>query len=369
MNFAFLLFLVPFTLFQITLSQTTTNSECNYVYGDWSECINFKQTRTKECVCSGTVADAQKCDQTPLVEQDCEDTLVPCEFRWSRWSVCTAECGSGNITRIPQCFCDGQTEPVSNDFCNQQEFFGRETVPCNQFACGDVPALNKLYWMSRIDSISWPIEDTVFNCTRGNDPEDSPKGKTYSEILADPYPSSHKNYLWYYLAKEWIAAQLNTANGVKFPEEALRVVKEVGMLLEKCDGYTVEDPMLYSLKEKLGRINNNIGGLSNVDIQTKMMLAGNYDNEKGVEHNSRLTFVLAIAVPVAAVMIIAFALGLTVYYVRDKTTVAKEEFESEDDEPLQNSLIMSESKPVEVMPLEEQSPLPVTKDDSEEQLL
>jgi len=78
---------------------------------------------------------------------------------------------------------------------------------------------------------------------------------------------------------------------------------------------------------------------------------------------------LAIAVPVAAVMIIAFALGLTVYYVRDRTTVAKEEFESEDDEPLQNTLIMTDSKPVDVMPLEDQTPVPVTKDDSEEQLL
>jgi len=305
--------------------------------------------------------------QTLPEEQDCEVLVQTCGFKWSRWSVCTAECGSGNITRIPQCFCDGNTESVSNDFCNMQEFFGRETVPCNQFACGDTPALNKLYWMSQIGSINWPIEDTVFNCSRGYDPEDSPKGKTYSEILADPYPSSHKNYLWYYLAKEWTAAQLNIANGVKYPEEALRVIKEVGILLEKCDGYTEEDPMLYSLKEKLGRLNNNIGGLSNVDAQIEMMMAGKYDNEKDVEHNSRLTFVLAIAVPVAAVMIIAFALGLTVYYVRDKTTVAKEEFESEDDEPLQNSLIMSESKPLEV--LEEQSPLPVTKDDSEEQLL
>jgi len=251
-----------------------------------------------------------------------------------------------------------------------QEYFGRETVPCNQFACGGVPALNKLYWMSEQASIHWPIEDQVFNCSRGFDPEDSPKGKTYSEILADPYPSSHKCYLWYYLAKEWVAAQLNIANGVNYSREAMEVIKEVGTLLETCQGYTEEDPMLYSLKEKLGRLNNNIGGLSNVDIQTAMMMNGMYDDvDDGGERNSRLTFVLAIAVPVAAVMIIAFALGLTVYYVRDKTTVAKEEFESEDDEPLQNSLIMSESKPVDVMPLEEQTPVPVTKDDSEEQLL
>jgi hypothetical protein len=316
--------------------------------------------------------DVQKCGQIPLLaeEQECKVLVQTCLFKWSKWSVCTAECGGGNITRMPECFCDGQTESVSNDFCNMQEYFGRETVPCNQFACGDVPALNKLYWMSREASIHWPIEDNVFNCSLGEDPEDSPKGKTYSEILADPYPSSHKCYLWYYLAKEWIAAQLNIANGVKYTVEALQVIKEVGALLEKCQGYTEEDPMLYSLKEKLGRLNNNIGGLSNVDAQTVMMMAGKYDDlENSGERNSRFTFILAIAVPVAAVMIIAFALGLTVYYVRDKTTVAKEEFESEDDEPLQNSLIMSESKPVDVMPLEEQTPVPVTKDDSEEQLL
>jgi len=270
----------------------------------------------------------------------------------------------GNITRTPQCFCDDKS--VSIDFCKKQLFFGRETVPCNQFACGDVPALNKLYWMTREAAIDWTIEDNVFNCSLGDDPEDSPKGKTYSKILTDPYPSSHKYYQWYYLAKEWITAQLNIANGVKFPQDALQVIKVVGHLLEDCAGYVEDDPKLYSLKEKLGRLNNNIGGLSNVDAQSGMMMPGN--NDLGGERNSRLTFILAIGVPIAAVMIIAFALGLTVYYVRDKTTVAKEEFESEDDEPLQNSLIMSESKPVDVMPLEE-NPVPMTKDDSEEQLL
>jgi len=347
------------------------------MYGDWSDCVAGQQTRTKQCVCAGTLVDSQKCVQLQMLpeEQKCALLLQSCEFVWSKWSVCTAACNGGNMTRIPECFCNGQTEnSVPNHFCNMQEYFGRETVPCNQFACGHVPALNKIYWMSRIGSINWPIVNYVFNCTRGYDPEDSPKGKTYSEILADPSPSSHKNYLWYYLAKEWVVAQLNIANGVKFPVEALQVIKEVGKLLEKCDGYSVEDPLLYSLKEKLGRLNNNIGGLSNVDVQTAMMTAGSImagkpGNEIDGDHNSRLTFILAIAVPVAAVMIIAFALGLTVYYVRDRTTVAKEEFESEDDEPLQNTLIMSESKPVDVMPLEDQTPVPVTKDDSEEQLL
>jgi hypothetical protein len=364
--------LVAFTIFQLTVSQTATNTECLYVYGEWSQCIDRKQFRTIDCLCSGVVVDVQQCIKSELlpIEQDCIVTYGNCEWKWSRWTTCTAECGGGNITRIPQCYCDDQTEPVSNEHCNIQSFFGRETVPCNQFACGDIPALNKLYWMSQGVSTNWPIDDNIFNCSLGDDSEDSPKGKKYSEILTDPYPSSHKYYQWYYLAKEWITAQLNIANGVKFSNEALQVIKAVGPLLENCAGFSDDSPALYMLKEKLGRINNNIGGLVNVDAQIGIMMDGgmNHDLDKGVD-NSRFTFILAIAVPVAAVMIIALALGLTVYYVRDKTTVAKEEFESEDDEPLQNSLIMSESKQVDMMPFEQQSPLPLAKDDSEEQLL
>jgi len=290
------------------------------------------------------------------VKQDCE-----CKWIWTRWSKCTAECGGGNTTRIPECNCNG--ELTENKKCDVNYYYGRETVGCNEYKCGNIPALNKLYWMSETDTNSWPMENSKFNCSLGEDPEDSPKGKTYYEVLSEPRPSTHKNAAWYSLAKEWITALLNIANGAQFPSDGVKVVIEVGKMLEQCGGFSDGQlPEIYASKEKLGRLNNNIGGLQNVDDQMTLM-RGN-ENLDSDARSSRLTFILAIAVPLGAVLLVAVALAFTIYYVRQKTSVAaKDKFESEDEEePLQttdgNPTAQTEQVPLEM------EPLPPAKEDS-----
>jgi len=313
-------------LLQLNLAQTTQDStECVYVYGNWTDCIDYTQTRPYKCVCDGVESGLDYCNATqPAVRQECE-----CKWKWSKWSKCTTECGGGNTTRIPVCYCND--EEVEDAKCDINFYFGRETVSCNEYECGDVPALNKLYWMS-VDVEDWPIENEKFNCSLGFDPSDSPKGATFYDVLSDQYPSAHAHPEWYFLAKEWIAAKLNLANGVQFPLDGIKVILQVGDLLENCSGYSPDlIPQIYASKEKLGRLNNNIGGLENVDSQLSILLGGNHSSGDDLS-SIRLTFILAIAVPLVAILIVAVALGFTIYYVREKTAVAKDKFESEDEE-------------------------------------
>jgi hypothetical protein len=355
-----------------TYSFAQSESTCEYVYGDWSECINSFQNRTVSCVCAGVTADDKNCvdfQVLPLI-QDCVE-YKNCFWKWSRWTACSEVCDGGNTTRVQQCFCDEIMTPVPDDKCDADYLFGRETVPCNEFTCKETPALNKLYWISKDETTTWPIENKTFNCSQGyDDDEDSPAGKTYSQVLSDPYPATHKHYEWYFLAKEWICAQLNLANGVVFSPAAMEVIDKAGALLENCAGFSEEQvPTVYALKEKLGRLNNNIGGLENVDEQVSLMSSGHDDVEDPESSLSRMTFILAIAVPLAAVVITAIALALTIYYVRDKTTVAKEEFESEDEEePLQNTT-GNDVRTDNQVPLEMEQ-VPTTRDEStsEEQI-
>jgi hypothetical protein len=304
------------------------------------------------CLCYGIKSEMEKCNNTkPVIQQDCE-----CKWRWARWSRCSAECGGGNTTRIPECYCNDELSQDSK--CDINFYFGREVVSCNEYDCGNVPALNKLYWSSS-EPENWPIVNEKFNCSKGFDPEESPKGLTFYDVLTDPQPSSHKHPEWYYLAKEWVTAKLNLANGAQFPMEGIKVIIEAGELLENCTGYPDDEiPTIYALKEKLGRLNNNIGGLDNVDSQMNIMLNGRNSENSLDAANSRLTFILAIAVPLVAVLIVAIALGFTIYYVREKTAVAKDKFESEDeDEPLHTT------RPTDQVPLE-MDPLPPAKEDS-----
>jgi len=297
-----------------------------------------------------------QCNSTaPVLVQSCE-----CKWRWSKWSKCTVECDGGNTTRVPMCFCNNQLTDDSK--CDPSYNFGTEVVPCNEYECGEVPALNKLYWIT-VDVNNWPIPDFVFNCTQGNDPADSPMGQTYYQVLSDPNPASHLHPEWYYLAKEWITAELNFANGVNFPPEGIQVINTVKNLLQNCAGWPADQiPMIYSLKEKLGRLNNNIGGLQNVDSQLAMM-NGNNGNDSNAD-TSRLTFILAIVVPLVAVLIVAVALGLTIYYVREKTAVANDKFESEDEEePLHTNTGTEGNKQDNAVPLEMDT-LPTARDES-----
>jgi len=135
------------------------------------------------------------------------------------------------------------------------------------------------------------------------------------------------------------------ANGVNFTKEARDIIAEVGSLLEYCGGWPNKEKYeVYAAKEKLGRINNNLGGLGNVDQQMAQLFGGGNNNE--VEKYSLPgLLIMVIAIPMAAVLVIGIAIGLTVYYVREKKNAVVEQaaFESEDepsdDTPLKTSVM------------------------------
>jgi len=365
--------LLEFSSFAQTPNRTDDpNHHCEYIYGNWTACIQNTQSRSYACTCGGVVSSDQTlCNSSLLIaSQYCE-----CKWRWSKWSICTARCGGGNTTRIPQCYCNHDQLTSNDSQCEGTLYFGLETVPCNQYECGQVFALNKLYWISGSNIENWPIENEVFNCSLGEDPDDTPKGLTFYDILSDPTTTAHKHPEWYLLAKEWITAKLNLANGVDFSSESIQIIQTVGALLDNCAGYSDDQiPQIFTLKEKLGRLNNNIGGLENVDIQTTILIGEKTRNDDSREE-SRVALILAIAIPLWAVVIVALAVSFTIYYVRQKTaTLAIDRFESEDDEegePLQNepsgetlaSSSTSSAKPVAADSQITLETIPMIKDD------
>jgi len=233
--------------------------------------------------------------------------------------------------------------------------------------------------MNQDENGYWPIPDGTFNCSLGLDttdsPSDNPKGKTYSEVLADPAPEKHKNFVWYYVAKEWIAAILNVENGAQFTPQAKAVIAQIGVLLQYCDGWpSVDEYEVYGGKEKLGRINNNIGGLSNVDEEMALLSSGGasqYPNTGESQGPNTPTLAVVIAVPLVAVLIIGIVIGLAVYYVREKKNAVVEQaaFESEDEpsegDPLQASVVQDPH--TQNVPLESDKPAHSGDDSSGEQ--
>jgi len=277
----------------------------------------------------------RECDE----DSDVQLPELECRWKWTKWSPCTKTCASGNTTRWQVCVCKGYTRAAPDEYCLTMPRYGEETTTCNEFVCGQVPAYNKVYWMIRDDGGYWPIPDATFNCSMGIDPNDTatdlPRGKKYSQVLEDPEPESHKHFEWYFLAKEWIACKLNLENGAKFTAEAIGIINEIGNLLEYCDGWPTKDQFeVYGGKEKLGRINNNIGGLANVDQQMAMIANGgaSANGNTGAPKTSP-TLAVFIAVPLVAILVIGIVIGLAVYYVREKKNAVVEQaaFESEDE--------------------------------------
>jgi len=378
---------------------------CNFVYGQWTACADGQMNRTVVCTCDGVASpDLTECLKqhnsiNPIVadcdddddgdddddddddgDDDEEDEQV-CGWRWTKWTMCTAECGGGNTTRQQVCVCEGDNVIVGDEWCDPSTRFGNESDPCNAYACGAVPAYNKMYWIYEDEEGKWPMADGIFNCSMGVDPNDtaadSPKGKSYSSVLLDPSPQDHNHAEWYFIAKEWIAAILNIANGVKFSPDALQAISEIGQLLEYCDGWPTKDIYeVYAGREKLGRINNNIGGLSNVDQEMAFLQSlansnsGSGSSSEGI--GSSLTITMVIAIPSIAIMIVGIIIGVTVYIVRERNyaVVEKAAFESEDEasegEPLQATVPVHPVQEPQGVPLESDKPTHSGEDTSEE---
>jgi len=354
------------------LQQAPTSSSCSFVYGNWGACTSENiQNRTIACVC-GTLVDTNliKClsqevamqsitrncpsitdvdgddddDDDSDDDDDGDDEETVCKWKWTKWTQCSADCGGGNTTRYQVCVCEGANVAVPSTWCDDETLYGVEKTVCNDFKCGGTPAFNKIYWTYKEEQGTWPIKDGVFNCSMGVDPTDtdSPKGKSYSSVLLDPTPEDHTHSEWYLIAKEWIAAELNIANGVTFTPDALEIISQMGNLLDYCNGWPTQDVYeVYAGKEKLGRLNNNIGGLSNVDAELALLQGHSYSDQSNSPEESAGNLALLITIPLVAVLIIGVAIGLTVYYVREKRNAVVEQvaFESEDDasegEPLQ----------------------------------
>jgi len=192
--------------------------------------------------------------------------------------------------------------------------------------------------------------------------------------LREPEPERYKRYEWYYVAKEWIACRLNIANGAKLSPEALGVINEMEKLLEYCNGWPEYDKYeIYAGKEKLGRINNNIGGLANVDQEMALLSGGGafQNNDSEGYPRSSFTLVMVIAIPLVAILILGLVIGLTVYHVREKKTAVQDQaaFESED-EPSEGETekanLVQDPHPQEVE-LESEKPVGDETSDGEDQ--
>jgi len=227
------------------------------------------------------------------------------------------------------CVCEGFTVPFADSMCeNVPNRLGTETVPCNYYACGLKPACNKRCWMSIFEpNVRNNITDGIFQCSMGctTDVTTCPKGKSYSQVLTEPVPPLAENAEWYYLAKEWYAAMLNQAYGAPLPPLAIQAMNQATQLLQNCAGWGPDEMKLlaivYALKEKLNRANNEIGGLDQVDDQVANMVGGMSGESNDEEGTNKSLIGVIIGVPMAAVAIIAVAIMFAVYYVRRKSYV------------------------------------------------
>jgi len=355
-----------------------TSGNCQFVYTNWTACAAGRQNRTISCACGGkpTVSLSpclvQHYSVSPISRECDEDSDVElpeleCKWKWTKWVPCTKPCDTGNTSRWQVCVCQGYSRAAPDEYCLTMPRYGKEATTCNEFACGQVPAYNKGYWILRDDEGYWPIPDATFNCSHGIDPNDTaddiPRGKKYSEVLKDDEPESHKHFEWYFLAKEWIACKLNMENGAIFTPEATSVITEIGLLLEYCNGWPTKDQFeIYAGKEKLGRINNNIGGLANVDQEMALLENGGASANGNTEAPiTSPTLAVFIAVPLVALLVIGIVIGLAVYYVREKKNAVVEQaaFESEDEpsegDPLQTGGVVQDPLTQNV-PLESDKP-------------
>jgi len=262
-------------------------------------------------------------------DDDDDEVEIECRWKWSKWKTCTKSCNTGNTTRMGLCVCAGFGIPFPDSECaDVPNPLGTEVVTCNQHKCGQIAACNKICWMGILDqNVKHNITDGIFQCSLGCPSDDTcPKGKTFSQVLTEQVPAMAANEEWYYLAKEWYAAILNQAAGFSFPPLAIQAINQASQLLENCDGWGPNEMKLlafvYSVKEKLNRANNEIGGLDDVDDQVASMVGGDnsQDMDNGESQKSTILAV-AISVPMAAIAIISVAIMFSIYYARRKTYV------------------------------------------------
>lgn len=322
-------------LFFITFSFSQNQESCVILVGEWEECVDGRQERTLSCRCDEKEESMDMCQgiTRPATAQDCEVEPM-CKWRWTRWTTCSRECAGGNTSRTQVCMCEGEMSAANDSLCDEFLHYGTEVAACNNFGCDEVPAYNKLYWIAKAEEGHWPMPDETFDCTMGSELNTTtPKGKHYSTVLRDDEPQTKPHPEWYYLAKEWITAKLNIANGARLTPDNIALVSTVGQLLEDCNGWTGKQLYdVYSAKEKLGRINNNIGGLEHVDEQVAVLEKRNGDYD--VDMNDSRNLVLVLTIPAVAIVLVTIIVVAIVYHKRRSRylIVEKSEFDSTDDE-------------------------------------
>jgi len=266
-------------------------------------------------------------------DEDDEEVEITCRWKWSKWKPCSKSCDSGNTSRVGMCVCDGFDMPFADSQCTDvPNPLDTEVVSCNEHPCGEKAACNKRCWMEILEKNQHNnLTDGIYQCSLGCTTDDTcPKGKTYAQVLTEPVPSMAENAEWYYLAKEWYAAILNQEAGVSLSPLAVEAINNAMILLENCAGWSPEEmqllAMVYVVKEKLNRANNEIGGLDTVDEQVAMMLGGETGTGTDTSESSSQKSLLGvyISIPMAAVAIIAVAIMVAIYYVRRKSYMVVE---------------------------------------------
>jgi len=169
----------------------------------------------------------------------------------------------------------------------------------------------------------WPYPNPQFNCTDGENPRHPKSNRHLTDVLHEVVDQYTYNVEWTYLAKEYAAALINIYNGFETPSEGIAAIDAAQQLLQNCIGYTTNETWyVISAKEKLSRLNNNIGGLSEVDQDLGLLPVivahgGANDNTNGDETNvGQSALVVVVVVPIATVVIVAVLVTIGCYVMK-----------------------------------------------------
>jgi len=115
---------------------------------------------------------------------------------------------------------------------------------------------------------------------------------------------------------------INIFNGFESPQEGIGAIGDAQKLLQNCTGFTSDQMWyVYSAKEKLSRLNNNIGGLGEVDqdLGIPVNVADGDTNVNADDETNPLSqtaLVVAVVVPIVTVVIVAALVAIGCFMVK-----------------------------------------------------